>query len=557
MNNKILNSKPKFLLLLSVILIAGFVSTSLVSYFVSLKSLRKEIDTSSLPLTSDNIYSEIQRDLLQPIFITSLMANDTFLKDWILEGEKDVDQITKYLKEILIHYGAFTSFFVSENTSNYYQADGILKKVSPTEERDIWYFRVKDLADDYELNVDPDLANDDAMTIFINHKVKDYEGNYLGATGVGLTINSVNQLINKYSDKYDRNIYFVNQTGKVQLNNLDKKNMISNIMQIPELQQVSSKLLSKQISSITYKHNNQTIHLNTRYIEELDWYLFVEQSEKDSVSSINKALWSNLLLCLIITIIVLSLIFLSLNIYQKINSDQQNEIIRKKEELEKKNSSLKEAISITEATLEKNNLLMQEMNHRVKNNLATIQSLLRFQSHQTMDDQSRLVLKESESRVRSITNIHNMLAHNTDLSSLGVPLYIKKLIKDLIFTFNIDESRIQVAQQIEDVKLDMDIMVPFALILNELITNTFKYAFPEDNVGTLLIKLIRINEKEVELVVEDNGIGLPESYDIDKNESLGSGIIFLLTKQIKGELSYTTNESGTKFIIRFPYLKRI
>lgn len=556
MNNKILNSKPKFLLLLSVILVAGFVSTSLVSYFVSLNSLRKEIDTSSLPLTSDNIYSEIQRDLLQPIFITSLMANDTFLKDWILSGEKDVGLITKYLKEILIQYGTFSSFFVSENTYNYYQSDGILKKVSPSEDRDIWYFRVEDLAGDYELNVDPDMANDDAMTIFINHKVKDYEGNYLGATGVGLTINFVNQMINKYADKYDRNIYFVDQTGKVQLNNLNHRKRLSNIMQIPELQKNTDKLLSKQIFRMNYQHNNQTFHLNTRYIEELDWYLFVEQSEKKSISSLNKALWSNLLLCLFITIIVLFLTFLSLNIYQKLNKDQQDIIVKKKEELEEKNSKLKEAISLTEATLEKNNLLMHEMNHRVKNNLATIQSLLRFESRQTMDDQSRLVLKESESRVRSITNIHDMLAHNTDLSNIGVPIYINKLIKDLIFTFNIDESKIQISQQIENVKMDMDIMVPFALILNELITNAFKYAFPGEHFGTLLIELIKVSDSEVELIVEDNGNGLPEGYNIDQNDSLGSSIISLLTKQIKGELSYTTNAKGTKFVIRFPYLKR-
>lgn len=557
MNNKILNSKPKFLLLLSVILVAGFVSTSLVSYFVSLNSLRKEIDTSSLPLTSDNIYSEIQRDLLQPIFITSLMANDTFLKDWILSGEKDIEPVTKYLKEILKQYGTFTSFFVSENTYNYYQANGVLKKVSPTEERDIWYFRVKEIPGDYEINVDPDMANNDAMTIFINHKVRDYEGEYLGATGVGLTISSVNYMINKYANKYDRNIYFVDQSGKVQLHNFSNDLMISNLIQVPKLQENISKLLSKEISNITYKNNNQTFHLNTRYIEELDWFLFVEQSEEKAIKNINKALWSNLFLCLIITIIVLALTFFSLNIYQKINEEQKNEIIRKKEELEEKNGKLKDAISVTEATLEKNNLLMHEMNHRVKNNLATIQSLLRFQSRLTMDDQSRVVLKDSESRVRSITNIHDMLSHNTDLSNLGAPYYIKKLIKDLIFAFNIDEEKIQIAQQIEDVKLDLDTMVPFALILNELITNAFKYAFPDDNFGTLLIELVKVNSKEVELVVEDNGHGLPENYNIDQNESLGSGIISLLTKQIKGQLSYTTGKKGTRFLIRFPYLKQI
>ena len=121
--------KKKLIIALSVILIIGFLTTSLVSYFVSRASLRSQIDEMALPLTSDNIYSEIQRDLIKPVLISSFMAHDTFLIDWILGGEKNVAQITQYLKEIKTQYNTFTSFFVSEKTKIYYQAEGILKKV--------------------------------------------------------------------------------------------------------------------------------------------------------------------------------------------------------------------------------------------------------------------------------------------------------------------------------------------------------------------------------------------------------------------------------------------
>ena len=93
------NRKKRLLFLLSLILVVGFVTTSLVSYFVSLSLLRNQITTSALPLTSDNIYSEIQRDLIRPIFISSLMANDTFFRDWVIDGEKDETQMVKYLKD--------------------------------------------------------------------------------------------------------------------------------------------------------------------------------------------------------------------------------------------------------------------------------------------------------------------------------------------------------------------------------------------------------------------------------------------------------------------------
>lgn len=103
-------NKLRFVATLSALLITGFLITSLVSYYVANKSLSDEINQNTLPLTSDNIYSEIQRDLLRPIFISSLMANDTFVRDWTLAGEEDPDKIIRYLKEIQKRYSTITAF---------------------------------------------------------------------------------------------------------------------------------------------------------------------------------------------------------------------------------------------------------------------------------------------------------------------------------------------------------------------------------------------------------------------------------------------------------------
>ncbi|WP_245546527.1 hypothetical protein [Ilyobacter polytropus] len=168
--------KNKYALIINLILVVGFLSVSLTSYFVSLSSLRKEIRENQLPLTSDNIYSEIQRDFLQPVYTSSLMAMDTFLRDWVISGEKDETKIVKYLREIKMKYNTFTSFFVSDRSYKYYHTDGILKKVSRNSSRDEWYFRVQNMKNDYEINVDPDMANNDTMTIFVNYKVYGYNG---------------------------------------------------------------------------------------------------------------------------------------------------------------------------------------------------------------------------------------------------------------------------------------------------------------------------------------------------------------------------------------------
>jgi Cache domain len=311
------NEKIKLVPVISILLITGFLVTSLASYFVSRASLRSEIAVNTLPLTSDNIYSEIQRDLLRPIFISSVMANDTFLRDWVLNGEAGESQIRKYLNEIQTKYNAFTSFFVSEKTRTYYHAGGILKKISPDEERDAWYFRVKNLKEDYEINVDPDLANKDEMTIFINFRVFDYNNNYIGATGVGLTVNAVKKLIEIYQQKYDRNIYFIDKKGDIKQSGSGFDRNIKNISQLEYHSQFKNDTALHAGQSFTYKKNGRVLHTNIRYIEEFKWYLVVEQPEQATIKKIFRALWINIFICIFVTIFILILVNMSINAYTK------------------------------------------------------------------------------------------------------------------------------------------------------------------------------------------------------------------------------------------------
>ena len=309
--------KIKLIFAISFLLVVGFLITSFSSYFVSRASLRSEISTHELPLTSDNIYSEIQRDLLRPIFISSLMARDTFLRDWVIGGEGDAELIVKYLREIQQQYSTFTSFFVSEKTRNYYQSGGLLKQVSEEEPRDKWYFRVRQLADDYEINVDPDLANKDAMTIFINYRVYDYGNNYIGAIGVGLTVSAVKDLIEIYQRKYNRVIYFVDGNGDIKIAGSNFDHAIKNVTQLGDYRLPDTDHAAKTDSSFTYQKDGQVVHTNVRYIDEFGWYLVVEQSEQETLKQIYSTLLINLGICVLITIIVLILLNYSVTAYQK------------------------------------------------------------------------------------------------------------------------------------------------------------------------------------------------------------------------------------------------
>ena len=135
--------KPPFILISSALLIIAFTTISLANYYVANRSLNQHIETNTLPLTSDNIYSEVQRDLLQPILVSSLMAQDTFVHDWIDAGEKQPEQMSRYLKAIQDRYNAITAFFVSEQTANYYHSTGIIKQISSSDAADDWYFATR------------------------------------------------------------------------------------------------------------------------------------------------------------------------------------------------------------------------------------------------------------------------------------------------------------------------------------------------------------------------------------------------------------------------------
>ncbi len=309
------------LLLLVVLLGAGFSSTSLVSYYTSREALRNNIINSELPLTSDTVYSEIQKDLVRPVLISSMMARDTFLRDWVVAGEQDPEQMTRYLQEVLSHYDAFTAFFVSDKTRLYYQAKGILKQVSEHEARDQWYWHTRSMQAPYEINADVDMANADRLTLFINYKVFDYDNNFIGVSGVGLAVDAVVKLIDDYQERYQRSVFFVDSSGQITLTGASGGPMGAKVGQllsdVKPLAGLLSQLPKPQSGSFEYQVENNGHFLNVRYIPELNWYLFVDQHEGQSLGTIRQTLYLNLLICLLVTAIVLASVGIVMRRYQR------------------------------------------------------------------------------------------------------------------------------------------------------------------------------------------------------------------------------------------------
>jgi diguanylate cyclase (GGDEF)-like protein len=308
--------RSRLLITLSILLSAGFFATALFSYFVSKEAIRSTIIGQDLPLTSSNIYSEIQKDLVRPVLISSTMAHDTFVRDWVLRGEADPAEMARYLREVKERHGAFSSFFVSEKTGNYYTGDGVFKQVRPDEPRDAWYYRVRDLKDDYEINVDPDLANRDALTIFINYRVFDFAGNYIGATGIGLTVDAVRELVATYQRRFNRTVYFADVHGKIVLFG-GQSGRDLDLRKSEGIAPLVDRILQERSGSYTFVAGGDSHILNVNYLPELKWYLFVEQNEDLALLQIRRTLLLNLVISLLVTVVVIVLTHLALRSYHR------------------------------------------------------------------------------------------------------------------------------------------------------------------------------------------------------------------------------------------------
>jgi len=318
----VLYSQRSLVLTLIVLLGCGFLATSLLSYYASRASIRDGIVNTELPLTSDTVYSEIQKDLVQPILISSMMARDTFMRDWVVAGERDPQQMTRYLNEVMTHYGAYTAFFISASNLTYYQAKGVLKKIRNDDPNDFWYFRVRDMPAPYEINVDPDTANNNRLTFFINYKVFDYDEHFIGAAGVGLTVDAVVKLMDKYQQRYQRGVYFVDTFGRLVLTGADGgpegARAGQSLNDLASMKNLLAKLPKPHDGSYEYAEPDGKGHfLNVRFIPELNWYLFVDKREDSAFSGIRQSLYLNLLICLVVTLIVLALLNRVIHRYQQ------------------------------------------------------------------------------------------------------------------------------------------------------------------------------------------------------------------------------------------------
>lgn len=228
---------------------------------------------------------------------------------------------------------------------------------------------------------------------------------------------------------------------------------------------------------------------------------------------------------------------------QNARADELNRCLR-----EEVSERLKAEESV-KASLEEKVVLLREIHHRVKNNLQVISSLLRLQARYVSDEQQRLMFLESQNRLESMVLTHELLYRSKDLAKIDLNGYINGLVNLLLSSFGISRHQVSFETDVAPVSMSVDTAIPCGLITNELVSNCLKHAFPEGRTGKVRIVLTS-SDSRFQLIVSDDGIGLPPDLDFNRAQTLGLRLVHTLVKQLQGDVQIESS-AGTEFAITF------
>ena len=202
-------------------------------------------------------------------------------------------------------------------------------------------------------------------------------------------------------------------------------------------------------------------------------------------------------------------------------------------------------------SLHQKELLLKEVHHRVKNNLQIISGLLNKQRNMSENVEVQKIMSQGKDRIQSMAIIHQLLYENDSLDEIDLQFYTKTLIRSISSSYYTKDKTITYTIKVLTVLVNVDIAVPYGLIITELVTNIYKYAFKDRLRGNFLVSLHLLDNDQFELIIEDDGLGLPENFSAITKTSLGYSLIKGLTWQLNGTLDYTSSKSGTKVFITF------
>jgi two-component sensor histidine kinase len=392
--------------------------------------------------------------------------------------------------------------------------------------------------------------------VFAAQKQKDSANYYISKSTLTLKKNGDFYPITVYLIE-SANIYFNQGNTKEALREAKEALAISEDQNLKEQIRDASKLLSQIYVKLgDYKNAHSSLQQyydardsisNEKVVGEMaemraDYEVSKKETEIKGLEAVN-ALRTRINIWLSVGVLLITVLSVFLFRLNKNLKKANRQLSIQKVELEQKNE-------IIRTSLEEKETLLKEIHHRVKNNLQIISSLLSLQSHTVTNKKVLDAFQESQQRLHSISLIHQKLYQNENLARVNFKDYMEDLVGTIHHTLAATDKKIDYKIISENIELDIDTAVPLGLIVNELATNAYKYAFTHAKDGLLTISLQENGGSRYQLIIKDNGPGIPKNINIFESESLGLRLVSILSRQLQGNLE-VTSDNGAAFCLEF------
>lgn len=561
-------NKTGLVVVLGLFLLAGFMATSIASYYISKANIREAVMMHELPLASDNIHSEIQRILLPPLNVSETMANSVFLRDWILNGEEDGGKITDYLNKIQVKQGMTSAFLVSDQSQKYYSHEGLRGTVDPAG-KDGWYAQCRENEADFEINVDLDLHVSNQLTLFVNYKVFDYDGRFIGITGVAERIETIEALILRFRDQYRKTIYFASPDGRVAFHVDEDADPLGKpgLAGYMGSDRLASRLLSQPGSTLEYRRDGRQILLNARYLPELNWYLIVEEEVAGVTKHLRRVLAMNLSVCFLVTLLALAVVYLTVQQYQRRLVGQHQQVLQLAEELEGQNVQL-------ERLHHEKDEFMKMVVHDLKTPLGGMIGMARL----IQDEDDAALIREYAAQTEKSGEELSLLVQNLlDLKSVesaGLQdsdvVDIHRIVDSAWASWEANAHSKSIRMVNDSAAGAFEVRAGEAWIrsmLDNLVSNAIKFS-PS---GTEVVVKLETSDESIRVWISDQGPGiLPEERDLlfrqfsrlssrptggESSNGLGLYLVRTMVEKLGGSVGVRSQPgTGSRFWIELPRL---
>ena len=306
----------KIVLLVSFLIVLLSFGLSITNYISGFEQTRKQLKENSLPLSTDNIYADIQKIIVEPSIIASMMASDTFVLDWFHTEEENSDKIVKYLDAIKNKYGFSEDFLVSGATERYYTGEGFLEVLSPTKPDNAWYYRFCKQDNNNEVNIDNNVLLDNKLLLFFNYKIYNNARKFLGVVGVVFKTEYISKMFHRFREYYKLNVMLIDEQGDIVLS----EQGINGTDMHAERDKVAMMLpmvLHKKSNVFDFTDKSREYLVKSKYIKELGLYLIVYAQLEEFTVTLRNRLIANLAISMLLSSLIILIILRTVMSYTR------------------------------------------------------------------------------------------------------------------------------------------------------------------------------------------------------------------------------------------------